>query len=883
MHLKKLVIDKKQYKWDPEGALFLAGWFAVDRREAAYVEVIDEEENPVAFERKFWSRPDVKNAYPELAAECSVTGFEITIPQLQHFISLHQQLTVLLKADTSRYTLFSRTSAQMKKEFDDSSLLFHLDTCTYSAKEIIMQGWIVDITGESFPEFTDENGTALPVQAKRSLRKDVANALGLESYYQDHAWGFSFTMPRRDLHGKKVLMKMQNPYISKSYRLSLDRPVWLNFLTDHFRPSVLRRRLSRVKSELKTRGVRGFCSYIWNEKLFSQSAYKNWLKKHRADRKELRRERKTHFPYEPLLSIVIPLYNTPPNFLKELIDSILGQSYANFEICFADGSTNPDASNLIKKHYQQDERIHLLTLEENRGISENTNAAIRMARGEFLLFSDHDDFLERNALYEMVSLLNQNPNLDIIYSDEDLTDAKGKKFHSPRFKPDFNPDLLRSINYICHLTMVRTSLVKKVGLLRKECDGAQDYDLLLRCIEQTDQVGHIPKVLYHWRAHGDSTAGNQDSKQYAIDAGELALREHLTRLGYEPEIEYSGIFILYRWKLKLQSAPLVTILIPNKDHTDILDNCVQSVYEKTDYPNYEIVVVENNSEKPETFKYYSRTTAEHENFRVVNYEGEFNYSAVNNFGARCARGEYILFLNNDTEVITPSWLRDMLGFCQRKDTAAVGAKLYYADDTVQHAGVVIGIGNFAGHVHSFSARHDSGYLGRLQAVQDISAVTAACIMVKRSAFVQAGGFDEDFAVSLNDVDLCLRIRETGQLIVMDPNVELYHFESKSRGYEDTPEKQKRFREEILRFRARWKDLLEQGDPYYSPNLSLCNGDCVPRKEGEIPPVWTQLFGDRNEDEQTEEDEETPAVEEEFPLYESSGSDESDEKAAENET
>ncbi|MCD8021974.1 MAG: glycosyltransferase family 2 protein, partial [Lachnospiraceae bacterium] len=507
------------------------------------------------------------------------------------------------------------------------------------------------------------------------------------------------------------------------------------------------------------------------------------------------------------------------------------------------GLSPSSVSAYITEHYGNDPRIRLKQLPENRGISENTNEAIRMAKGEFLVFSDHDDFLEPNALFELVRRLNEQRDLDIIYTDEDLTDETSAHFSDPRFKPDFNPDFLRSINYICHLTMVRKDLAYEVGLLRRQCDGAQDHDFLLRCIEKTDRVGHIPKILYHWRAYSGSTAGNQDSKQYAIDAGKLALTEHYARLGWDARVEYADVFIIYKAMLTVKGAPLVTILIPNKDMVDTLDTCVQSIFAKTDYPNYEILIVENNSENAATFAWYEKMQQEHENLRVVTYEGGFNYSAINNLGVRHAHGEYILFLNNDTEVISPHWMREMLGYCQRDNTAAVGAKLYYPDDQVQHAGVVVGIGNFAGHVLAGSPRYADGYFGRLRAVQDISAVTAACMLVKRSVFESVGGFDEDFVVSLNDIDLCLRMREKGFLIVMDPNVELYHYESKSRGYETTPEKQERFKKEIRRFRARWAALLENGDPYYSPNLTIMDGSCSIRQKNEVPEVWQQLFGE----------------------------------------
>ncbi len=841
MSILKLSIDKKQYTWVPGGALVLTGWRALSEGSAADFEAADEGGLSVDIDISSYPRADVVNVFPKYASQQEELGFSITVPELEEFMEDHQKLTITLQSGSSRRVLFSKTSEQMRKEYLETSIVYHLDLCTCTEYEVNLRGWIADATGECFPLFTDEEGTPLSVQASRSIRQDASGYLGLGEDSSIQAMGFSFSMSREEIPGKAIQMKMENGLTSKTFRLDLNRPVWMSTGRDLLKPSALLENSRKAKTKIKMYGLKNLIQGALTVRMFPYRAYETWLKQHSASKQDLEQQRKTTFPYAPLISFVIPLYNTPERFLHALIDSILAQTYPNFEICLADGSSTSGPSDFLKKQYPREPRIRLLHLEKNEGISENTNAAIRMAEGEFLVFSDHDDFLEPDALYEMVRLLNQDPDLDIIYTDEDLSDEEGKHFHSPRLKPDFNPDLLRSINYICHLLMVRTAIANETGLLRSQCDGAQDYDFLLRLIEQTDRVGHIPRVLYHWRAHSESTAGNQDSKQYAIDAGMLALKEHYARLGYEADVKYTGIFILYQMCLALKSEPLVTILIPNKDNTDILDTCVRSIYEKTDYPNYEILVVENNSTEETTFRYYQEMQNQHENFRVVTYQGEFNYSAINNFGAQSARGDYILFLNNDTEVISPYWIREMLGFCQRENTAAVGAKLYYADDTVQHCGVVVGIANFAGHIHPFSSRQDSGYLGRLKAVQDISAVTAACILVKRSVFEEIGGFYEGLAVSLNDVDLCLRMREKGYLIVLDPRVELYHYESKTRGYENTPEKQERFKKEILLFRERWKDFLDQGDPYYSPNLSLCAANCELRHEGEESQVWKDLF------------------------------------------
>ena len=795
----------------------------------------------------FFLRPDVVKRYPAYAVQADELGFRVKLDDLENFIKAGKGIKILLKAGNEEKTLLERDAAELEKGWKAASIQYYVDFCGLEDRRITIRGWMLDLTGENDLSVTDENGNEVPGVLNRSLRPDVAENLGLEGRVPENTEsGFVFSCPRSEFQGKKLVFHMKNTLVEKCYEISMKKIDFQYSKAGRLKKAIGRGKLAENKEILKKRGITGLLDHVKDNYFTDEEQYQRWLKKKRPSAWELHRQSKRTFDYEPLISIVIPLYNTPQEYLRKLLQSITAQSYGKFELCLADGSTKKGPAAFVKKFYGNDPRIRLKHLKLNAGISENTNEAIRMATGEFLMFADHDDFLEPDALYEMVRALNENRELDLIYTDEDLCDEKGECFFAPRMKPDFNPDFLRSINYICHLVLVRKSLAEEVGLLRKQCDGAQDYDFLLRCIEKTDRVYHIPKVLYHWRVSETSTAGNQDSKTYAIDAGKLALTEHYARLGYEAEVEYTGIFIMYRMRLKLKSQPLVTILIPNKDQVETLANCLSSIYEKTDYPYFEILVVENNSEKEETFAYYEKMKQEHENFHVVTYQGGFNYSAINNFGVRHAKGEYLLFLNNDTEVISPFWIREMLGFCQREDTAAVGAKLFYPDGLVQHCGVVVGIANYAGHVQNFKTRRDNGYFGRLRAVQDISAVTAACMLVKRSVFEEIGGFDESFEVAFNDVDLCLRIRETGKLIVQDPNVELYHYESKSRGYENTPEKLARFKGEVIRFRKRWKAFLEKGDPYYSPNLTLMNGECTLRKEHEIPEEWEKLFPDGEE-------------------------------------
>ena len=402
----------------------------------------------------------------------------------------------------------------------------------------------------------------------------------------------------------------------------------------------------------------------------------------------------------------------------------------------------------------------------------------------------------------------------------------GHKFFQPHFKPDYNPDLLCTVNYICHLFVVDRKIIDQVGMLCKEYDGAQDYDFIFRCIEavKPEEIYHVPKILYHWRCHEDSTAENPESKTYAFEAGKRAIEAHYQRTGIDAEVHQGEFLGLYRTKFHRDHDPLVSIIIPNKDHIDDLKRCMNSIEQKSTYRNYEFIIVENNSTEDSTFQYYKEIEAQNPKVHVVYWDKEFNYSAINNYGATFAKGEYILLLNNDTEIINEDCLEELLGYCMRSDVGAVGARMYYEDDTIQHAGVVIGFGGIAGHCFVLQPRGTTGYCHRIICAQDYSAVTAACMMVKRSAFEEVGGLTEELAVAFNDIDFCMKLRTAGYLIVYNPYAELYHYESKSRGLEDTPEKVARFNKEIQVFERRWPDIMRDGDPYYNPNLTLKSQD-----------------------------------------------------------
>ena len=574
---------------------------------------------------------------------------------------------------------------------------------------------------------------------------------------------------------------------------------------------------------LRHYGARGFWIKLTERFQKSDIDYKEWYENQKVSQEELEKQKKKVFAYAPKISILVPVYNTPQVFLKQMIQSVRKQTYANWELCIANANPdNEEVKQILEICTKKDDRIKVVNVPENEGIAQNTNRALDIATGEFIGLLDHDDLLEENALYEIVSCLNEKKETDVLYTDEDKVTTNLDEYFSPNFKPDFNLDMLRANNYICHFFVAKKELIEKVGGFRAEYNGAQDYDLILRCTEQAQNVAHIAKILYHWRVHKESTADNPLSKMYAYEAGKKAIEAHLARCHTDGEVLQTDNLGFYRVKYPVKGKPLVSILIPNKDQVDTLDKCLRSIEERTDYDNYEIIIIENNSTEQKTFDYYNQIC--NDKIRVVYWKKEFNYSAINNFGVDQAKGEYLLLLNNDMEVISRDWMSELLGHCQRPEVGAVGARLYYPDDTVQHAGIIIGIGGVAGSVFVGMKRGYTGYMHRAAIQQDLSAVTAACMMIKRPVFEEAGRLEEQLKVAFNDVDLCLKIRKNGYLIVYDPYVELYHYESKTRGAEDTKEKVRRFQSEIEYMRCHWIDILKNGDPAYNPNLTLKKWD-----------------------------------------------------------
>ena len=530
----------------------------------------------------------------------------------------------------------------------------------------------------------------------------------------------------------------------------------------------------------------------------------------------------------PKISIVVPLYNTPLNFLEELLDSVVNQTYRNWELCCVDAGQDTAVGQHVQARAKADPRIRYQKLTENEGIAGNTNHGFELATGDYIALLDHDDILHPCALwYTAQAIVEQGA--DFVYTDEATFEGKVENVVLYHFKPDFMLDNLRSNNYICHLTTFSKVLMEQAGGgERAEYNGSQDYDLFLRLTEKARKIAHIPHALYYWRSSPNSTASDISAKTYCIDAGIAALKAHYARCGVAVDdvTLIPGTPGYYKTDYTMAHPGRVSILIPTCDHIRDLETCVESIYARTTYPDFEILLIENNSKEEQTFRSYERMRKEYpDTLKVLTWQGKgFNYSALNNFGARYATGEYLLLLNNDTEVITPGWLEEMVMYAQQKRVGCVGAKLLYPDDTIQHAGVGFGIGGVAGHLHKYFPATSDGYMGRLNYVQDVYGDTAACLLIRKEIYDEVHGLDESYAVAFNDVDFCVRVREAGYTNVFTPFAQLYHYESKSRGMEDNPEKQKRFQGEVLRFQARWGDLLAKGDPCTNPNFDIQRED-----------------------------------------------------------
>ena len=644
-----------------------------------------------------------------------------------------------------------------------------------------------------------------------------------EAYEKEH-------IKTADLAERVAVLEAKNEELNFKLSRIKNNPLWKASAPLRRGMHFVIRQRDRLKNCGSIRGVLAKLDY----KKIERKAMARYGTESFPDEARAKEERETVFDRMIKISILVPLYNTPEPFLRDMITSVLNQTYQNWELCLADGSDaeHEEVGKICREYLEKDSRIVYQKLLKNEGISGNTNECLKLATGEYIGLFDHDDILHPSTLYEYVKAVNEQ-DADYIYCDE-TTFKNGdiNKMLTMHFKPDYAVDNLRANNYICHFSVFAKRLLEGEELFRSRFDGSQDHDMILRMTDRAKHIVHIPKLLYYWRCHEGSVASGIDAKPYVVAAAKGAVADHLKRHGFTHfQITSTRAFeTIFKIRYEIIGDPMISIVIPNKDHAADLKRCITSILEKSTYENYEIVIVENGSETKEIFDYYT-SLKEYDNIRVVTYEkpegqNGFNYSAVNNFGVKQTKGDYILLLNNDTEVITVNWMEELLMYAQREDVGAAGAKLYYGNKTIQHAGVVLQLGahRTAGHSHYGQSRENLGYMGRLCYAQNVSAVTGACLLVKKSLFKEVGGLDESFAISLNDVDFCLKLREKGLLNVFTPFAELYHYESVSRGLDDSGEKAERYNQESAHFREKWKTVLEKGDPYYNPNFSLDRSD-----------------------------------------------------------
>ncbi|SDG88410.1 glycosyltransferase family 2 protein [Pelagibacterium luteolum] len=623
--------------------------------------------------------------------------------------------------------------------------------------------------------------------------------------------------------GMISLSRLSTPF-SKIARVSRAAANRVNSLDD------VRRLLGKSYSVLKKDGIVGLRQALGRSlareaREITGASYAEWVRRYdtfTADEIETMRQMALDLVDPPLISVVMPVYNAPEDLLREAIESVRGQAYQNWQLCIADdASTDRRVRTVLEEFSALDSRIEVVFREQNGHISEASNSALALVKGDWFALLDHDDLLRPNALLEVALEISRHPDAALIYSDEDKIDGKGERY-DPFFKPNFSLEMFRAHNYFNHLTVHKTALVRSLGGWRKGYEGSQDYDLNLRVIETQPiaAIRHIPKILYHWRAAAGSTASAGSEKGYAYSAGFRALEDHAKRLGSGARVEEVAGLPFYRYRPHIpQPEPLVSLIIPTRDRFELIKGCVDSILEKTIYSNYEILIVDNGSTDPDTLAYFESLSDE-SRVRNLSYDHPFNYSAINNYAAGFARGEILGLINNDIEVISPDWLDEMVSFATDPEIGCVGAKLLYANRTLQHGGVILGVGGVAAHSHGATSDLDAGYFGRLAVASNYSAVTAACMLVRKETFEIIGGLNEaDLAIAFNDVDFCIRVRDLGLRNVFTPFATLYHLESVSRGAEDTPEKYERFRNEVEYMMKSWRTQLKE-DPFYSPNLTI---------------------------------------------------------------
>lgn len=815
-HLYYEIETIKYKKLNKTSCFLINGWcFSNSNTEVDFVVKINGKNT--SFQFIPLQRIDIFKKYKNII-DSSMIGFNMRVDCLEDVIDSLEVIAKDKQGNEEKIIQYDTNTIQKIK--DTSSLEYEIESYqgNKADKMSLVLGWVYSLEGKDIEiKIYDSSNNIVDFSIREVNRNDVEKTNLLTS--NDKCIGFQITFDAKK--GNKYFIA----FSTGTDELKVD----LNQLTSSkldlakaYLTNINAENIRKATTYLKRNGLKGFFNRLKYGVAKGSSNYSDWLLANKVTSKALEMQKEVKFSYAPIISVIVATFNTKEEFLKDMVDTVINQSYSNWELCIADGSTDDKVQEYLENNYSNESRIKFTKLDDNYGISGNMNKALELATGDYVGLYDHDDMLELDCFYEIVLAL-QEYQYDVLYTDEDKYDNDSKVFVDPNFKPDYSEDLLRSHNYITHFFCVNKKIIDEVGGLRSEYDGSQDYDFIFRCIEKANKVCHIPRILYHWRMHNLSTAQDPESKMYCYEAGKKAIESHYQRTGVKAKVEMmpKPYYGLYHTIYSTQDDPLVSILIPNMNHKKVLKTCIDSLYKVNNYKNFEIIIIENNSTEQEIFDYYKQLQKEHNNVQVVTWQGEFNYSAINNFGAKYANGEYLLLLNNDTEMMKPDALSEMVGCCMRPEVGVVGAKLLYEDDTVQHAGVVIGFSGYAGHVFNGINNNEYGFMRRAIINGNYSAVTGACLMTKKSIFESVGGLDEEFRVACNDVDYCLKVREKDYLVVYDAFSLWHHYESKSRGYDDkNKEKMWRFNQEVEKFQQKWPDILKNGDPYYNKNFKI---------------------------------------------------------------
>ncbi len=794
------------------------GWIFCENDQRFVFRAISDTDEKIEIGAHSKYRPDVVKSLQDERVPLN-SGFICEIKDFDKFYKkgYHQ---IRLQAGLDEYTTLY--TFDVKKIYDDTILFHNIDSLTLKDNLLEGSGWMFDLLGKEQFDIVDENGVSVPFDIKRRVRSDVNEIYSLED---DRESGFDFVIDCNKVKKSKLYFKLVEGEIERTEEIDIADIIHQNKRSTKIRNSLGLKNLKENYKYIRDYGWAEFKNKLNREtNCTGKSDYQLWFEKHRITAKSLNKQRKHVFEYNPKISIVIPAYNTPVKFLRELIDSFVAQSYQNWQLCFADGSTNTNVEDCIKEDYKNENRITYKRLENNAGISENTNEAIKIATGDFIMFSDHDDYLEADALFEIVKALNDDRSVDVVYTDEDKVSMDGKMFFEPHFKPDFNPFLLCSNNYITHIFVVNKKIIDEVGMLRKEYDGAQDYDFILRCCEKAKNIAHVSKILYHWRCHPASTAGNPESKLYAYESGVKSVKSHYERIGVSADVSMRGkLFGHYATRFKLDESKKVAIIVSSSGNEDIDIKCLTSIRKNTEYKNYEIIYCVEESKIDDCKRVIVDPDGR---IKYHGISGNTNSSLAYNDAVKNTDCDFFVLMNDVMDIYTPGWISDMLGYCSFSEVGAVGVRMFKGDGNIYHAGICLGIGKDKVGAHLLYNKSPKllSYQFRSESVQNMSAVSLGCVMVKKSAYEAAGGLDDSLSGIYRAIDFSLKLKKAGYDIVYDPKVEIEVFgfdnveplTGKSVAGEDT--------EMASEIRRRWADIIDKGDPYYNPNLSMIRSD-----------------------------------------------------------